>query len=439
MTTEHVAQLGKSPKRRKSVLRNGIFAQAVRNQMARQAGARKRAEEKEREEREAEFAAKPLVERNAIKLTDLELEWSVLGPLRMITFSVCLGPDGDVARAFADDVETLGFKSQLSFDTDEKQWSLNATRAMEPTAANVTHWEEWFNARVEKCQYSSESEDLVSFEGWRYPKRVAPTFSLEGGRWRDASERERGRILFGQTLGYDPVSLKRQFDYYRSTPMAPPFRLVPSQFLSKARAQRPHNAEPTASKFAQWLYSLYADAYGSPHDRDEGKKAQDAILAARRGAYACVDADVLLASFPEWQLVHNGMQMAQSAIPDYFKIDDLKVFGEALRVLPDLIYRNQRTGEIIIVEIKHSRMAIPSNLWPNIWGQLWCYAQLEQVRESPSVTIIGEVWGDAWAYFKWRRSTSHLVCLRASVRRDSRAPAYDRFFRTLFDIYRGVE
>jgi hypothetical protein len=131
------------------------------------------------------------------------------------------------------------------------------------------------------------------------------------------------------------------------------------------------------------------------------------------------------------------MHMTPGALPNYLTVDDLKVAGEALRVLPDLVYRNQRTGEIIIVEIKHSRMTIPSNLWPNIWGQLWCYAQLGQVRKAPRVTVIGEVWGDAWTRGNRKISGSHLVCLRASVRRNPRVPAYDRFFRELFDIYRG--
>lgn len=130
------------------------------------------------------------------------------------------------------------------------------------------------------------------------------------------------------------------------------------------------------------------------------------------------------------------MHNTREGLPNYFSVGDLMVSGEPLRILPDLIYENRHTGEMLIVEIKHSHMEIPNNLWPNIWGQLRCYAQLEQARRAEKVTVVGEIWGDAWTR---GRDQMRLVCLRASVRRDPRSPPYDRFFRALFDIYRGVD
>jgi hypothetical protein len=110
------------------------------------------------------------------------------------------------------------------------------------------------------------------------------------------------------------------------------------------------------------------------------------------------------------------------------------VGGRALRVLPDLIFENTKTGARMIVEVKHSYMTIPTNLWSNIWGQLWCYSQITDIKSSPCVTVVGEVWGDKTYH---RRGDRH-VYLRASVRRDPRAAAFDQFFRILFDIYRGA-
>lgn len=51
----------------------------------------------------------------------------------------------------------------------------------------------------------------------------------------------------------------------------------------------------------------------------------------------------------------------------YFNIDHLRINGESLRASPDLIYQNIRISEVVIVEIKYSRIRIPTNLWPNIW------------------------------------------------------------------------
>jgi len=390
----------------------------------------------------AEVEDKPLIERNADKLAELEREWFVLGTLRPITFSTYIGDAEEVARNFALELSSLGFKAIVSSSVPIAEWSVHATRSMEPTAANVTEWEEWFIARIEAWEYPDDYDEIYSrsvrFEGWKYPRKLGPAFSLTRQGSSKYSAESRGKILFGETLSYDPVSGKGSFSGFEDVGYrAARFQLKPAEFLTRARESRPMHAEPTASKFAQWIYSLYADAYGTAEDREEGKKAEAQILAARRRAYSSIDAEVLSTSFPDWRLVHNGMHTAHSAVPDYFTVGDLKLAGEALRVLPDLIYRNSQTGEIIIVEIKHSRMPIPANLWPNIWGQLWCYAQLEQVRKAPRVTVIGEVWGDAWTRGNRKVSSSHLVCLRASVRRDPRASAYDRFFRALFNIYRG--
>jgi len=119
----------------------------------------------------------------------------------------------------------------------------------------------------------------------------------------------------------------------------------------------------------------------------------------------------------------------------------LSVGGQALRVLPDLIFENTSSGARIIVEVKHSYMTIPTNLWPNIWGQLWCYSQMADIKSSPSVTVVGEVWGDGTHYRggnRYLRGVDRYVYLRASVRRNPRASAFDQFFRVLFDIYRGA-
>jgi hypothetical protein len=88
-------------------------------------------------------------------------------------------------------------------------------------------------------------------------------------------------------------------------------------------------------------------------------------------------------------------------------------------------------------------MPIPTNLWPNMWGQLWCYAQIKKIREAASVSVIGEIWGDRWtpryrSMGEGRRGGEHLIVLRASVMRDPREPAFDTFFRTLFEIYVGA-
>ena len=394
-----------------------------------------------KEAEEAAFNALPLIEQNKIKLAKLEQEWSALGSIREITFTVFLGEE-DQANSFANDARKEGFDVSMTGGSGRHDYGLNATRLMEPVAENVTLWEEWFRTRISKVPdflYEDCIDEVGAyFEGWSYPKRVSPSYLLKADsrpvkRQTPGSAKDRTRVLFGQTFcnfeASNGWSSKRDNSTSSST-----FELVPSDFLKNARLNRPSNPEPTASAFSQWLYSLYANAFGNEQDRARGKAAEEFILAGRRKAYETTDPATMRKHFPDWRLKHNGLSAKQSDRPNYHRINDLLVGGEPLRVLPDLIYENKRTKDIIIVEIKHSQMDIPSNLWPNIWGQLWCYAQMQELRDSPNVTVIGEVWGDSYH----ARGQIQYVYLRASVRRDPRALAYDRFFRTLFDIYRGV-
>lgn len=76
----------------------------------------------------------------------------------------------------------------------------------------------------------------------------------------------------------------------------------------------------------------------------------------------------------------------------------------------------------------------------NVWGQLWCYSQLDLAIEAQTVSVVGEVWGDSWTppsygHNSRRVNGTRLISLRASVQRNPRETAYDRFFRELFSIY----
>jgi hypothetical protein len=160
------------------------------------------------------------------------------------------------------------------------------------------------------------------------------------------------------------------------------------------------------------------------------KKAQR-VAEYKRRALSVFDDEPRSRKWPDWKLVHCGLHLQEGATT-WFSLNGLRVGRLPLRASPDLLYQNVNTGEVIVVEIKNSTMQIPSNLWPNILGQLWCYAQIPLVREASRVTVVGEVWGTHGS-----GKHAHLY-MRASVRGDPRAVAFDRFFRALFEIYRSA-
>ena len=268
------------------------------------------------------------------------------------------------------------------------------------------------------------------------------------------------------------------------------FELIPSEFLRRAQASPPENPQPTASAFSQWIYSLYGRASGSKEDREAGRTVEKSVWDRRKDTFGCNDNAFLRRTGSDWTLVHNGLQIDDAEKSEYFSVKSLVVNKEPLRASPDLIYINGKTSEALIVEIKYSRLLITSNLWPNVWAQLWCYSQIDIVSNARKTTVVGEVWGELEASgdrFESGatggeleasgdrlelRATAEIMnrkgklvmrptvkvrdmrptvkvrdrsypdgesplCLRASVRRNPRAPAYDRFFRRLFEIYCG--
>lgn len=230
-----------------------------------------------------------------------------------------------------------------------------------------------------------------------------------------------------------------------SPPPSGPFELDPALFLAKARDLRPALPEATASAFASWVYSLYGRPGNDEEAMKRGLEAEKAIwefgnpnYVGAREVWTGANANMLARRGDGWRLVHQGLHLKTETVP-FFELDNLRVRGAPMRASPDLLFRNARTGHVLVVEIKLSRQSLPSNLWPNVWAQLWIYSHLPIVQAAPQVTVTGEVWGEKIRQGNRKYDAVHLVYLRAVVRRDPRAPAYDRFFRTLFDIYRGEE
>lgn len=302
-----------------------------------------------------------------------------------------------------------------------------------------------------------DHNDVPSDEGPSAPAKQRVMFipensSMSRHRWwiqqsiREAKEK-RMLSLFGSMDIDDPI------DTYIDDPEskwggrkrkdAEAFKIVPADFLAKARRQPPTDPEPTASGFSSWIYSLYSSAIGKDDDRERGKEVEREVLDRRRAVYQCVDNAYLRRVVSNWALIHNGVEQPENRPIEYRTVDHLRVGGTPLRVSPDLMYQNRSFLKVLIVEIKLTKMFVPTNLWPNVWGQLWCYSQIDVARQADSVCVIGEVWCDDWTRGHrvkggYQSGECH-ISLRASVKRNPRLPNYDRFFRELFEIYSGSQ
>ena len=101
----------------------------------------------------------------------------------------------------------------------------------------------------------------------------------------------------------------------------------------------------------------------------------------------------------------------------------LQVDGRAMYGVPDIVYRNRKTGEIMIVEIKASNAEVPKDGWPNLWAQLWRYAQIDQWREASKITLVAQVWAPS------------ATALRKTLIWGNDSEGFQEGCRNLFDAY----
>lgn len=387
------------------------------------------------------------LEQNAQKLAELEEDWRDLGPVREITFhgrfsenidarEGCL-PAQEAAEGFAVRARAVGCESAV-WPAEFGDWHVSASKLMNPNAEDITEIEQILKRFVE--------DEMGHFDGWSYPPKKDVQFWPDE-RSNSAATRARADVPFGLAPVADPLKPTGRGIFAKPLPASwGRFDFVPEDFLRLAQTMAPEAPQPTASAFSQWVYSLYAHAHGSDEHRDQGKDAEGEILALRlaarrRATPGGADNAYLRSVQSPWRLTHNGLHLDEARPPNYFELPQLRVQGEALRASPDLVYSNPQDSKVAIVEIKYSQQPIPKNLWPNIWAQLWCYSHIDAARMASDVTVIGEIWGERWSRGRGsgprRVDGQRLICLRASVRRNPRSPAYDKFFRRLFQIYSG--
>lgn len=218
-----------------------------------------------------------------------------------------------------------------------------------------------------------------------------------------------------------------------------PFEMRPSSFLKWALKQAPERPRPTVSAFADWVYSLYRTSAKDPLALEFGLKIERTLFQER--SILIRERSFAESYSPDWELVHNGLHYSspeEYSLDLFYDITDLPIDGTPIRGSPDLIYRNRHDGSAVIVEIKFTRKPIPSNLWPNVWAQLWAYSKIPILKNCPNLTVVGEIWGNNTGR-KWNclQPLEFDVYLRRSVSRYPRQMPFEKFFSTLFGIYRG--
>jgi hypothetical protein len=169
--------------------------------------------------------------------------------------------------------------------------------------------------------------------------------------------------------------------------------------LVRAERYPPVAPVPSASKFAAWIYRLSHNPNRESNVKMENEwKSQskpfthnDIQDVAKYLSRVRNDEKLL----EGWGILYADPCTANL---ERFVASRLVIGGQELRCRPDAVIRHEPSGEIVIIERKISgkisqfRSQMPTDSWPNIKAQLWCYSWINEWVNAPQITLMADVW-----------------------------------------------
>jgi len=160
-----------------------------------------------------------------------------------------------------------------------------------------------------------------------------------------------------------------------------PYRIGPRRIHELAKKNPPRKSGRRVTDFTDWVFGLY-----NRHNYKSLALGEAAEREIARRKIPIPD------HHDRWRLVHNGI--GENARVNARPISSLLIDGEPVFGSPDLVFREKRTGRVLIIEVKATRVQeLPSDGWPNLRAQLWAYSQIDDWRDSEEILMVGEIWG----------------------------------------------
>ena len=94
-----------------------------------------------------------------------------------------------------------------------------------------------------------------------------------------------------------------------------------------------------------------------------------------------------------WELVYSDPHDGSN--DRIFYASNLIVDGNSMRCKPDVVFRDAKSGQIVILERKVTGwkdVNIPQDAWPNVRAQLWCYGWIDEWVEASDVVLVCQFW-----------------------------------------------
>ena len=196
---------------------------------------------------------------------------------------------------------------------------------------------------------------------------------------------------------YLPNSFHQNFSGYQTDFMI--INGYQTNLMTKTEIQKlKSNSNPkggnTVSDFTSWIYDSIIPEKKPIQNLEFGKKGENKVLEEiideidksdnyfKRHYQSFLDDD--------WVLEFEDLSHSQKEV---FKISSLRFNGGAIYGKPDIVYRNRRNNDRIIVEVKTtgSNTNIPHGGWYNLQCQLWSYAHIDNFKDSSNIFLMGDI------------------------------------------------
>lgn len=182
---------------------------------------------------------------------------------------------------------------------------------------------------------------------------------------------------------------KRWKSYLCETPSNPklePYRYSHQDVVRRvSKHQLDHtknHPQNRVTDFTNWIFeAIYgrSDATSKQNGKD-GEREVARIKRLLRPSHVHSD----------WQLIDRD---PLQGTPKSREISLLKVGNDSLFGAPDYVFHSRTEDTILIIEVKVSNHAFPSDGWPNLRAQLWAYGNIDDyINRAKKIALIGEIW-----------------------------------------------
>lgn len=190
-------------------------------------------------------------------------------------------------------------------------------------------------------------------------------------------------------INYLDSSFYEKFGRYYTT------NIITKEHLQKLKDNCSVEKGNRVSDFTSWIYDSIIPKRDNTHNFEEGKLTEQLIYDEykdkldKSDSYFRVQYSEFLTD--NWVLEYEDLS---DGVKNSYSISNLIVNDKPLNGKPDMVYRNKNTNDRIIIEVKSTGIPItqiPLGGWYNLQCQLWSYSQIDELKPSKNIFLIGDI------------------------------------------------